>query len=337
MTTTETKTDFLRPSMLPKLALCGHYRSDVAGAAADRGTRLDVAFRDSIARKNIDVSGFDSEEREAIKWASATARALSGDWPLESDENWLKIECMGMTGTADLLCVGAGWSADLKTGQRRNYVEQQAAYALGFMDLYFADEWTVYLLYCDLRELETLRFTRKDAEKLVRGALTSARGEEPPVVNDYCGWCVKRFTCPARRESLGIIESDVMKLDLLDKLASPALREFVLRAKTVEEFAERARDILLDRTIAGEKTPGVAISSRKGSRKIEADELFPLIVEGGAPKIHEILTTCGTLSEAKAIDLWAGSALAFPADKVIELPGSSFVRISTPKPAKEVK
>ena len=55
-------------------------------------------------------------------------------------------------------------SADLKTGQLRNYREQMAAYALGFMDATFRTEWTAHLLFCDQRQLVTHRFTYEEAK-----------------------------------------------------------------------------------------------------------------------------------------------------------------------------
>ena len=95
--------EWLRPSMLPKLALCGHYRPDAAGDAAARGTAMDAAFRELIA-SGQNTTGLESEELEAVAWAADTAQALAVGWPLFSDETQLKIEALGLTGTADLLC-----------------------------------------------------------------------------------------------------------------------------------------------------------------------------------------------------------------------------------------
>ena len=82
-------------------------------------------------------------------------------------EDRCKIECLGLTGTADAWLPELGMSADLKTGQLRNYREQMAAYALGFMDATFRTEWTSHLLFCDQRQLVTHRFTYDEAKALV--------------------------------------------------------------------------------------------------------------------------------------------------------------------------
>ena len=129
----ETK-EWLRPSMLPKLQKCGHYRPDVAGEAAERGTLIDFAFRDAINECWGRAQQLSDEDLEAVTWAVHTARAYAGGALLVSDERDLKVSALGLTGTADLLCSAGLWSADLKTGQKRDYIAQQAAYALGFMD-----------------------------------------------------------------------------------------------------------------------------------------------------------------------------------------------------------
>lgn len=212
--------DRLRPSMLPKLAKCGHYRSaGDPGPAAARGRRMDTAFRALIAGRNASCLELDPEDRQAIRWAVETARALSKGYALESREQFLRTTALGLTGTADLLCGGASWSADLKTGQRHSYVEQQAAYALGFMQDHFTDEWTVYLFYCDLREVDTLKFTLASATELIRAALNTAQGHLPPSINEYCRWCADCATCPARKAPSCLTPADAATAEL----ASPAL------------------------------------------------------------------------------------------------------------------
>lgn len=323
--------EWLRPSMLPKLALCGHYRSDsVSGDAAQRGTALDEVFRAVIA--GADMPGdLLAEDRDAVRWAVETAKALSGGYPLVSNEEALEIECLGLTGTADLLCEGGGWSADLKTGQIRNYREQQAAYALGFMDAYFADEWTVYLLFCDQEEVTTLRFTREEAEKTVRDVIAKARdAEQPPQVNDYCGWCAQRWQCPARREQLGNTPLQGPGSATLESMASNTLRDFCLRAKTVEEFAEKAREVLKERVVGGEKIPGVSLTSKRGSRKVLWRWIEMNWKQLGTQALGALI---GNISESKLLPIVADKmpGVKIPDADIEEMPGSSFVRISQPK------
>lgn len=324
-------TDFLRPSILPKLALCGQFRSGPSGAAAERGTRLDVAFRELIALRFDALKQLGPEQVDAVKWAVSTAVLLANGSPLRSDEEGLKVLTLGMTGTADLLCEERLWSADLKSGQRRNYLEQQAAYALGFMDRAFADEWTVYLLYCDLREVDTLRFTRESAEATVRNAIAKGVSGEPPTLNEYCGWCSNRFTCAPRRESLGLVE--IGEKALLESLPSELLREFVTRAGIVEEFADEARGILKSRLIQGEKVAGVSLTSKRGSRKVP-ERVVELNLS--ALGVADVLAAYGPMSEAKLREIWQRKlpGLPFPEDAVMESPGSAYITIRKPKSGK---
>lgn len=270
---------FLRPSLLPKLSLCGHFRSGEVGAAAERGTRIDVMFRDLVG--GVGVMG-ESDEVAAAQWGQMTALAFAGQNSLDATEAGcaVSVPVKTMTGTADVVCRNGMWSADLKTGIKRDYVSQQACYALGFMDDLFLDEWTVYLLYCDLEAVETLRFTRESALECIFDALALYIAKEDPQLNDYCGWCSQRFTCPARREligqhsPLGAVEPDWKEAE------SDRLAMFIAWAGVAENWADEARKELKERLLVpgAAKVSGVYLTSRKGAQKFKA-ELLPDGVE----------------------------------------------------------
>jgi len=336
-------TSFLRPSLLPKLALCGHYRSEeFAGAAADRGTKLDNVFRLALTPPEllpktgtVGVILSDDDQIQAVEWAVKTARALAGEHDLEARESELRVDIPihGMSGTADLLCEGAGWSADLKSGQVRDYEAQQAAYAIGFMERFFVDEWTVYLLFCDEQRVERLLFTLESATEIVHDALALWAGGVPPQPNDYCGWCAARWTCSARREQLGLVvpAGEVATIDL-ESMESDKLVAFTLACKTIEDFSGKARDILKERALKpGVKIPGVSVVSKRGSRTIPAVWLLPVA--------KDLLPLLGNVSEAKAKEAWIASdqpAEKFPADKIIEGAGSTYITVR-PMKAKKLK
>jgi len=197
------------------------------------------------------------------------------------------------------------------------------------MDDHFTDGWTVHVLHCDLQEVETLRFTRDEAKRCLRTALAHARGAEPPSINEYCGSCTQRFTCRARREALGLIPLEGSGAFPLESCPSAQLREFILRAGIVEEFAAKAREILKTRCLAGAKIPGVWLAARRGPRRLPADQLTPLVEALGPAKV---LSTLGTVSEARARDLWIGSRTEapFPAEAVEEMPGTARVHVRHP-------
>ena len=86
----------LRPSNLPKLAVCPCYESNpVAGPAAERGTLLDSAFRAELLGLVDVIDGFFGDERHyvlidyAARWIEGEPKAgddavEAGFWPVEA-------------------------------------------------------------------------------------------------------------------------------------------------------------------------------------------------------------------------------------------------------------
>lgn len=334
----------LRPSSLPKLAACACYESEPeAGDAAQRGTRLDEVFRSCLARPDPETADWDwnqfapdleLEDAESVQWAVETAKILAGGSELRSLEDDLRIETCGMDGTADLLCPDGRWSADLKSGEIRNYLEQQAAYALGFMEAQFEEEWTVYLLYCDQREVERLHFTRDEAEKIVRGVVARAKDpQKVPTPCDYCGWCAARFRCQARLEQamplVAITESDTpeeaFELVLAD---NDKLSAFLKAVKVVKDLEAKARDAAMNRLIEGKakglKIPGVSLVTKRGSQVFPGKGLVPVTEKLG---IEKVLDALGAVSKTKAKNLFDEAELDLPEDQLIETAGSCYVQV----------
>jgi hypothetical protein len=195
----------LRPSNLPKLAECACYESNPnPGPAAERGTALDALFRSRISGTPDQAEMFyqpTEADNAAVDWAVATARALAGGAEVIAREADCSVSIPGFAhpGTADALIPEKFAHADLKTGQKRNYREQMAAYALGLMEQHFASEWTAHLLFCDQKEVISHRFTFDEATRTVADVV--ARFHDPakrPTPCGYCGWCAKENTCEAR-------------------------------------------------------------------------------------------------------------------------------------------
>lgn len=207
----ESEMEMVRPSALPKLLECRCYEGKPGtSAAAERGTRIDAAIRRLYAlRQGLpwnDADGAESalndEDAEAVRWALDKLDELSLD-PLtdehhavETRESELRavVPVEGvLPGTMDALCVGLGWLVDFKTGQKRNYTPQMAAYALACMDAYFADRWTAHILFVDSQEVVSREFTEVEARLLVEPIVNM-----PPVPTacEYCKWCAKFEGCP---------------------------------------------------------------------------------------------------------------------------------------------
>jgi hypothetical protein len=81
-----------RPSLLPKLAACPAYRpEEFAGAAADRGTSMDVVFREANCGLPDRSTALTNDANAAVGWAVETVRILAGENALEAREPQLVI------------------------------------------------------------------------------------------------------------------------------------------------------------------------------------------------------------------------------------------------------
>lgn len=327
----------LRPSNLPKLAICACFEPNAeAGPAAARGTKLDGIFRRRVLGDQSDTVAVEKDELDAVDWAINTLRAIAGTAEIITAEDRCKIECLGLTGTADAWLPELGMSADLKTGQLRNYREQMAAYALGFMDATFLTEWTAHLLFCDQRQLVTHRFTYDEAKALVSEVIASFHdfGKEPTVC-EYCSWCAKAETCPARVQlaAKALVPAEPafnFELVLAD---NDKLGAFLVACSVLEDFRERAEEAAKKRLIAGDKIPGWGLSSRKGAEFIYHDAVGRYIDRLG---FGAVLGAYGNLSAAKFRQLWAEkmpSEAPFPEDLIQRGPGSVSLRRVQPKAA----
>lgn len=312
----------LRPSALPKLAACPKWESqESAGPAAERGTVMDVVFRSAIQGTPGWELLLGQDDLAAVQWAVDTSRILAGEHPLEAREEHLRIEWEGIPGTADLLCPLGQWSADLKSGQVRNYLEQQACYALGFMDRYFTDEWTVYLIYCDARELTTLRYTYDEAAAIVRRVRAAVLDDlAVPRPNEYCGWCAKQWRCPVRLESVAwFLGLDPRTVDLTREIAPDRLAQSldlthaISRDGGVHDILKGwGRELLTE----GQTVPGWKIQNGKETKSVSALMLqapFKGKTILNLVGTQACMEACGTINAGKFESLWA---TAFGADPI---------------------
>lgn len=300
----------LRPSNLPKLAVCACYAPNPdAGPAAARGSALDGLFRSRMQGIPDQAEMFyqpTDEDLAAIEWAVSMVRALAGGSPVITAENECRVSIPGFEngGTADALIPEKLAHADLKTGQKRNYLEQMAAYALGLMEQHFASEWTAYLLFCDQKEIVTLRFTFDEAKKTVEAVVTGYHDPaKTPSPCEYCGWCAKAETCPAR---LSLANTALATLDsgfnfeavLAD---NDKLGKFLTACGVLDDFREKAEEIAKDRLNAGAEIPGWKLITRRGPEFVDNITVGHHIQALG---FGAVLAAYGNLSAKKFREIW---------------------------------
>lgn len=329
----------LRPSNLPKLAECPCYESNpVAGPAAERGTLLDSAFRAELLRLDERftlANKLTADEIAAVSWSVSIVRAMSGRERVLAREDDCRVKILNLTGTADAIVPAKLTHFDLKTGARRNYREQMAAYALGLMGAHFASSWTAHLLFCDQREIETHTFTYEEAHGIVDQVVKAFNdpGKKPNPC-EYCSWCAKADTCVARRamasEALSVAEPG---FDFDALLADPQrLSEFLAACLVIEDFRERAKKIAIERLKTGGDLPGWKLVTRKGSEFVDCQTVGHHIQRLG---FGPVLAAYGNLSASKFRDLWSQrmpSETPFPEESVKHAAPSTYLKQTKTKP-----
>ena len=316
----------IRHSALPKLALCGQYvgTSGTVSEAAARGTKLDAAFRHAWTHGEFPDWDLPEEDAQAVRWAIDQCIRLGGANDLLTDEDKCRIRTPGIEhlGTADGVAIKRQFSIDLKSGQIYDYQAQMAAYALGLMWENFAGEWTTHLLFCDQRQVVTHRWTYTTADELVRKVLANVG--TAPVENDYCGWCSKSLTCPARVASkdsalvtVAGLAPTVQDEAFLALLNDPdRLGQFLAACQTLDDFRDAAKEKARGLLDAGVKVPGWRLQKPRASEYIEAEHVAQA-VRNGAIGASDAILAQGSISLKKAQALWSAAGAVLP-DEIVQ-------------------
>lgn len=310
----------IRHSSLPKLALCGQYEGTAGNSsAASRGTMLDGVFRNAWVTEELprDLS---YEDAVAVKWALGQCIQLGGGADgLTTQESQCRIQTSGLEhmGTADGVAVRGKWLIDLKSGQVYDYTGQMAAYALGLMETHFEQEWTTHLLFCDQQKMVTQHWTYTSAKENVQRILDNVG--TAPKENDYCGWCAKSLTCPARVASkdgaivaVAGLAPTVQDDGFLALLNDPAsLGRFLKQCATLEDFREAAAEKARQLLEAGEQVPGWRLQKPRATEFVGAEHVARA-VEQGLIGAGDAINAYGSLSAKKAEQLWSVAGAVMP-------------------------
>jgi CRISPR/Cas system-associated exonuclease Cas4 (RecB family) len=275
------RADF-RPSSLDKLSECSWFASTPGGnEATSRGDAIDLAFRTHFMTnpESSEPSCLAEEDKPAVGWAVEQTRRLAGESLVITGKQLCKIDVPNFEkpGEIDALVADKYMHFDVKSGQKRSYKLQQAAYALGLMDRYFTDYWTVFLLYCDQRETQRLVFTYEGAKQLIEQARAEYDHPQKPTVNEFCSWCANFERCPTQRELAGAALTVVeTAIDFDPILADPQkLGRFLDGCKAIEEFQERAKKHAKEEMLKGRVgAEGWKLVNKKGSEFVDVQEVL---------------------------------------------------------------
>ena len=331
----------IRHSALPKLAQCACYESNpVAGPAAERGTRLDAAFRAMLMAQPVAVE-LSSDELESVAWAVAKVRELADGAPVEADEAKLKVVTPGMThvGTEDARAAVRLKSFDLKSGSLRSYLEQAAAYSLGNMERDFAQEWTTYMVFCDQREVVEYHFTYEQAEEIVGGVLAAVNDPaKVPTPCEYCNWCKKADKCVARTtpvtETLAVVESPVsleaMKSELV---ANPErLGKFLQAAAMFEDFVDEVKTAAKEQMATGVVVPGWKLQEEAGREHFDRIAIVRAAIAGKSG-LDDLVANLGGKMTGTKFREWCAK-MGVPVQEEQAVVGKKIVKLVVDKPKK---
>ncbi|CAB4134560.1 Protein of unknown function DUF2800 [uncultured Caudovirales phage] len=311
----------IRHSSLPKLALCGQYEGAPGSSpAAARGTKLDQAFRHAWTTGEFPDWDLPEEDADAVRWTINQCAQLGGvrDGLLTADDA-CRVQTAGLehTGTVDGVAARANWSMDLKSGQIYDYRAQMAAYALGLMQMRFEQTWTTHLLFCDQRQVVTHEWTYQSASDLVRGILANVGAA--PVENDYCGWCAKSLTCPARVASkdaalvtVAGLAPTVQDEGFLALLNDPVqVGKFLTACSTLEDFRDAAKAKARELLEAGQPVHGWRLQKARVTEYVDPGHIAHA-VQLGQVGAQDAILAGGALSAKKAEALWSAAGAAMP-------------------------
>ena len=331
----------IRHSALDKLDLCPCFESNpVSGPAAERGTRMDVAFRGLLMGDNQAFLALSEDEQDSVMWAVDTTRDLADGCDIEADEVNLKVNTPGLDhiGTEDARVEARSRSMDLKSGQLRSYHKQQAAYALGNMARTFTTQWECVLLFCDQREVVHYRYTYEEADAWVKGIVQSATDpDRQPCANEYCGWCMKADTCLARTapvvETLAVVESqptgaslEALKAGLL---ADPErLGAFLTTNAIFEDFVDdlktKAKALMKDTVV-----PGWKLQKEAGREHFDRIAIVSAAVTGKSG-LDDLVANCGGKMTGSKFREWCAK-MGVPVQESKAIVGKEIVKLVADK------
>jgi hypothetical protein len=262
--------------------------------------------------------------REATEWTVETAMRI--DDSVITAEELLHVEIPGLPtgGTADMLFPTKLEHGDMKSGRVRNYMEQMAAYSLGFMDRYFTDRWRAHLLFSDQREIVTHDFTYREAEAVVQGIRAEVNSPmRKATPNEYCGWCVYSTSCHARQELATRVfaYTNIQERWEAIKDDPEELAAFLMAGDCFGDFLAEGKAAALAHIESGTKVEGFKRVSKVGNEFVDMEVLVGLAQQNNLTT-SQVIRAFGSLSGSKARTLFKSIGATVP-DRVFQRHGGS--------------
>jgi hypothetical protein len=153
---------------------------------------------------------------------------------------------------------------------------------------------------------ETLTFAQ--AREIVQGVIDNLKN--PPSVNEYCGWCAKSMTCPARVDATGAVmtatasalpvEQDHGFLKMIEDPSRLGL--FLARCKVFDDFREAAEAKAREVLESGVDVPGWRLQKGRVTEAVSVDTQFKHAAEKQV-SYGDLLRAHGAMSAKKFREL----------------------------------
>jgi PD-(D/E)XK nuclease superfamily protein len=296
-----------RPSKFPALEACIRFEgTPVDSEAARRGTDIHAEIAKWFRAPQDFVISTEAQ------WALSEINRLNVN-PILTEQVVMILDELGeeiTSGTIDLVGESGEdlWIFDWKTGDKRDYSAQLAAYALAVMDDNKGfQKVVVAVCYVDLRETEIydLDYATANARVLELYERWKARKTLSPTLCHYCDWCALKGSCEAwirqAETALAISETLNANLRAIDNLKnSPGqLSEFLIaydRLKKLVDDEWRLKEAMKTHLQTGHKDEHyivVDVSEKEVTTEYIDPEMF----------LVDVVKEIGTMRAAQAISI----------------------------------
>jgi hypothetical protein len=171
------------------------------------------------------------------------------------------------------------------------------------MEKYFAKRWTVWALFCDLRQFFRYRFEYEQTKARVLAISAAYDAGGPPKFNAYCSWCANAPHCPVlinrADHALSLVEQPHFDFSAVlndPKKLGPFLSAIYATKPLVKPAEAKAKEFIRQR----QPVPDWALITRASNKYVEPVALLPLVDRLGA---LPVLLRQGNLSAANYEDL----------------------------------
>jgi CRISPR/Cas system-associated exonuclease Cas4 (RecB family) len=329
-----------RPSVLPKLEECLHFQpKESIDEYTSRGTSLHGIIA-CVLRKQHGVADIPiKEDRETVAWAISelTSRELEileveKEMPLliHGEKVWDM--------TVDLIARDEDlWVVDWKSGDKRDYSAQIAAYGMEAMRKRRKKNCVLMVSYLDLRESYEYELEYGDAVIRVTELYDAWRNPAKAayVINDYCDYCHLRGACPAWLEEgkkAFALTEDTLDLRVEELKKDPVkLGEFFAAYKRLVKLVEKEwalKDMVLEHLTNGRDVPGFGLARDPSYQTVDPEQvLLNVVGEMGTMRAAKFIS----VSIPKMIEGWSEfSSEPLPVEVVTVTPATYHSKLQAP-------